>query len=457
METADSAALLLLDLPQAALAGIDLLSFTTTPRFRGVKNIPPSFHFAFVGTSTAFSERHGVWIKITSSSTPPLIIAKWDAATESLSLGEDEAEVLRWRANLGSIWREGLTPYRQVATKGAAAEPDEDSSDWDILTSRITETLLTRITGTKWHLTSASSSKRDLEDIPGLNAKDLNLEAEQELYFLPLDLKQTWREGATGRERTDAAQDRSWALNNVVEQHCTNGDAMEIVGEMQFCFIMILTINNFSCLEQWKRILSLLFTCKSAVATNPDLFIAAIAALRLQVQHCKDAEGGLIDLADESGSLLKGLLVRFRKGVETLGGIEVQHVVDELDDLEDYLREEHNWRFGGAFAKTGVLELEDGEQVRMDTTAFDEDDETGEFAPQIVDLTTEQARMLNLPETEDLHVSLSRTSLKEVQSEGDHSDDDDDDDTEDNVSAGGNDSSDESEDEADLDDMDTRY
>jgi A1 cistron-splicing factor AAR2 len=51
METADSAALLLLDLPQGALAGIDILSFTTTPRFQGVKNIPDGFHFAFVGES----------------------------------------------------------------------------------------------------------------------------------------------------------------------------------------------------------------------------------------------------------------------------------------------------------------------------------------------------------------------------------------------------------------------
>jgi A1 cistron-splicing factor AAR2 len=52
METADSSALLLLDLPQGALAGIDILSFTTTPRFRGVKNIPDGVHFAFVGEGT---------------------------------------------------------------------------------------------------------------------------------------------------------------------------------------------------------------------------------------------------------------------------------------------------------------------------------------------------------------------------------------------------------------------
>ena len=443
METADTAAVLLLDLPQPALAGIDLLSFTTTPRFRGVKNLPTGFHFAFVGASTTFSERHGVWFNITSSE---LVVLKWNAATETLVTETNNAEILRWKANLGSLWREGLTPYRQTASK-SVDEAGEESTDWPTLTSSIAFAVLSRITGgdsSGWRLSSGSSSRRDLEDIPGLSSDDLGLQADKELCFLPIDLKQTWREGATGRERTDAAQDRSWALSNLIETECANGNALEIVGELQFCFLMVLTMNNFSCLEQWKRILTLLFTCKKAVAPRSDLFISAIAALRLQLQHCKDAEGGLIDLTDEGGSLLKNLLVRFRNGLNELGGMAVQDVIDELDDLEAYLKQEHGWQFGGTFAKTGLLELEDGEQVRMDTTVFDEDDETGEFAPQIVDLTPEQARILGGHDSSDLHVTLDRTTLSDADGQNTVESSDD-----------GSDS--ESEDETNLADMDTRY
>jgi A1 cistron-splicing factor AAR2 len=446
METTYTAAVLLLDLPQPALAGIDLLSFTTTPRFRGVKNLPEGFHFAFVGASTTFSERHGVWFEIKSSTTPQLVLLKWSAASETLVTEINEAEVLRWRANLGGLWREGLTPYRQTASK-AVDEVNEESSDWPTLTSSINSSLLSRITGSDsagWRLSSGSSSRRDLEDIPGLSSDDLDLQADKELHFLAVDLRQTWRDGATGRERTDAAQDRSWALNHLIETECTSGDAMEIIGELQFCFLMVLTINNFSCLEQWKRILSLLFTCKKAVASRPDLFIAAIAALRLQLQHCKDAEGGLIDLTDEGGSLLKNLLVRFRNGLNELGGMAVQDVMDELDDLEAYLNQEQGWQFGGTFAKSGLLELEDGEQVRMDTTAFDEDDETGEFAPQVVDLTPEQARILSGHDSNDLHVTLDRTSLNDARSPN-------------VVESSDDESNGESEDETSLDDMDMRY
>ena len=452
MKTADTPAVLLLDLPQSALAGIDLLSFTTTPRFRGVKNLPPGFHFAFAGASTAFSDRHGVWFTVDGTDSGQLVVLKWDAKAENLVTEKDEAEVLRWRANLGNIWREGLSPYRQTMSKSADAEEDVQSNDWPILTSSITSELLSRITAPtspssgNWRLSSSSSSKRDLEDIPGLAAEDLSLQADRELHFLPIDLKQTWREGATGRERTDAAQDRSWALDHLIETQCSDGNDVEIIGELQFCFLMVLTINNFSCLEHWKRLLSLLFTCKSAVANRSDLFISAIAALRLQLQHCKDAEGGLIDLADEGGSLLKELLVRFRKGLDGLPGIGVQDVVEELDDLEEYLKQEHGWQFGGTFARTGVLELEDGEQVRMETTAFDEDDETGEFAPQVVELTADQARLLNGQDASGLHVSLSRTSLKDAQVEEQEDSD-----------VKERESSDESEDAPDPEDMDARY
>ncbi|KAK5107841.1 hypothetical protein LTR62_000601 [Meristemomyces frigidus] len=430
MATPKSAALLLA-LPDKALAGIDLLSFTTTPRFQGVKALPQGLHFTFVGSSTAFSERHGIWFRIVQDETstgPPLFIAHWDASVETLRANIDEAERLRWRANLGSIWQEGLTPYRQTMATDVDDESQQELVDWETLTSHINDKILSRITASTtaaWPLSSGSSGKQDIEHIPGLTKEETALQTDQELHFLPLDLKQTWREGATGRERTEAAQDRSWALENLIKQSGADGNALEVVGELQFCFLMVLTLNNYSCLEQWKRILKILFTCHTAVVTRPTLFIEAIRALLLQLQHCKVADSGLIDLADEGGSLLKHLLVRFRKGLQALGSrgsVGVQDVVDALDDLEEYLRLEHGWQFGGTFAKSGVLDLEDGEQVRMDTTAFDEDDETGEYAPQIVDLTPEQARLLNVGGAEDLHHSLSKASLHEATA--DDSDDD---------------------------------
>jgi A1 cistron-splicing factor AAR2 len=90
----------------------------------------------------------------------------------------------------------------------------------------------------------------------------------------------------------------------------------------------------------------------------------------------------------------------------------------------------------------------------MDTTAYDEDDETGEWAPQIVDLTPEQARLLGVEDAVDLRAKMKETSLHarddgdglesgagEVSSRGSVEEEDEDDEEE----------------MGDLEDMDARY
>ena len=395
---------LMLNLPPGALGGIDLLSFTTTDRFHGVKNIPAGWHFVFAASNASLSIRHGAWFHVPSiPSTPQILIKKWDSQSEDFIAETSEPELLRWKANLGTIWKEGLTPYRQSVDKDSDGEAKEESLDWGTLTSHLTPALLSRLTGESkdhWSLTSASSAAQDLEDIPGL-VKNTGFEhAEKELRFLPINLKRTWREGATGRERTEAARDRSWALGELVEHHCTGSTVREreaqILGELQFCFLMVLTLNNNSCLEQWKRVLTLLFTCREAVRERTWLFLDALKLLAVQLDHCKDSEGSLFDVKEDGGGFLKPLLQKFRKGLEEFGEGEWKvDVMDEIDEFQDRVKEEYGWELDDSFVKRGMLELEDGEQVEMDVGGVDEDEETGEYAPMVVELTADQLRELD--------------------------------------------------------------
>lgn len=261
--------------------------------------------------------------------------------------------------------------------------------------------MLSRILGpdaNHWTLTSASSARVDVDEIPGISATEGRTADERELQFLPIDLRQTWREGATGRERTHAAQDRSWYVADLVSKHCDNGGQWEeVLGELEFCFLMVLTLNNYSCLEQWRRILALVLTCKTAVAERADFFVRFIATLRLQLRHCDDVDGGgLFDLSDEGATFLKPLIVKFKRTLEELPGIGKQDVMDEFEDFEDYLRETHGWQFQphGQFTRSGMVTLEDGEEIDIEDTTHDEDDEWGEYAPQIVDLSPEQLKQL---------------------------------------------------------------
>ncbi|XP_014554505.1 hypothetical protein COCVIDRAFT_28430 [Bipolaris victoriae FI3] len=430
---------LLLDLPPKALAGIDLLSFTSSPRFRGVRNVPHGLHFVFAAIDGAMSVRHGAWFYVTPGvGSPQVFVKKWDQSTEDLVAETSQTEVFKHKANLGSIWKDGLTPYRQTVQEGDTGAEDgwnEESTDWSKLTTHITPTMLSRICGLNpdhWNLTSASSASQDLDDIPGLESSNSMLRPEKELRFLPIDLKKTWREGATGRERTEAAQDRSWFLGDLINKHCQAGDEQgrenEILGELQFAFLMVLTLNNNSCLEQWKRLLRLLLTCRQAVKERSHLFLDLFKCLRIQLGHCADAEGDLFDMNDAGGGFLRPLLGQFRKGLQDFDGKWKADMVDEVDDLQEYMEKEFGWQPEGSYLKRGMLELEDGERVELEVNGADAEDEVGDYAPTIVDLTPEQHKMLHGTDSEP---------TKDTKGDA-HADE-------------------ESEDDVDLDDMDTRY
>ncbi|KAJ9285913.1 hypothetical protein DTO021C3_6474 [Paecilomyces variotii] len=433
---------LLPGLPPKTLVGIDLLSFTSTANFHGIRDLPEGWHFLYTGTTESFSLRCGGWFYIgdiqsatTGTASTALTrrrlggadateirVWKWNQDVEALvpiigESSEEKQEAMRYKANLSAIWQSGgLFRYRSRISSTAAGGREEDRdlddednqkegrSDWVGLTGNISPQLLSRILGDpevdvdgkpRWTVTSGSTAQRDADQIPGLTSREvagITAEQEKDLRFLPVDLKRTWREGAIGRERTEAAQDRSWALGDIVRRVSQDGDEQmgerQVLGELQFTFLMVLTLMNYSCLEQWKRLLSLIFTCRAAVTAREGFFTDVLRLLRLQLKRCDDVEGGLFEMDGENGAeFLIKLLTGFKRTVDELSDGVGFAVKFELKVFEKWVKEEFNWELKKeAIVKRGMLELEDGERVEMEMNDADEEDETGEYAPVIVDL-----------------------------------------------------------------------
>ena len=161
-----------------------------------------------------------------------------------------------------------------------------------------------------------------------------------------------------------------------------------ILGEMELCFLMVVTIANWSCLEEWKRCLGLVLGCKSAVRDYETFFAAVLALLKRQLERGEDVEGGLFDMGDEGAGWLKGLMKSFKK---TLGEVfdegQEAEVKEQMEELERWLRGEYGWELDGDFVRRGMLELEDGEVVEMDVGELEDgEDESGEYAPIVVEL-----------------------------------------------------------------------
>ena len=449
-------------LPPKTFIGINLVTFTSTANFHGIRDLPPGWHFLYSGSTETLSLRSGGWFSVggggaaagagagaggklaltraESAPAPEVFIWKWDSDTETLVplKGDNDAErqeVLRHKANLGVVWQAGglfrfrsrVTPQTQPHTQTQNEQgqeekeeeeerEDEGRRNWTDLTCYLSPSLLSRITGEpevdadarpRWMVTSASTAQEDSDDIPGLASSNPTpgtetrpcastvAKEDRDFTFLPVELKRTWREGATGRERTEAAQDRSWALGDLIKRY-SNTDMnekegeLQVLGELQFTFLMALTLLNFSCLQQWKRLLQLILTCRSAIAEREGFMRDVIRLLLLQLQRCDDLEGGLFAIdADEGGESLQGWLVKFAKAVDeiVLAGTGAGSAVKtELDKLGAWVKDEYEWELHPeGIVRRGMLRLEDGEEVEMDVPD-DEDEETGEYAATVVDL-----------------------------------------------------------------------
>jgi len=436
-------------LPPKTLVGIDLITFTSTPNFHGIRDIPGGWHFLYTGTTEGLSLRCGAWFYIDEGETPQkdrsagggngpqVLIWRWNGDTEALEpiqgTGEGYQEAMRYRANLGALWRGGrLFGYRsRVPAQGVRqTEQEEDEEkgrrEWKALTDRLSARLLSRITGAqreeeivdlemdwdgrvRWVITSGGTARRDDDDIPGIDGPSLEALAqsgsagqkEREFSFLPVDLKMTWREGAIGRERTEAARDRSWALGEIIHSIPMRSDAAgvddsegeaQVLGELQFTFLMGLTLMNYSCLQQWKRLLRLILTCRLAILERASLMAEVLRLLLLQLKRCDDVEGGLFDQlgaeegAGEGAEFIRKLLKGFRTALyQTLEDVEGSPVKTEFERLEEWVKSEYDWELNrDAVLRKGMLQLEDGEEVEMEMIEDEEDD----YAPVIVDLDT---------------------------------------------------------------------
>ena len=450
-------------MPPSLLIGIDLLTFTTpaSGTFLGIHSLPPGWHFLFASSTSSVSTREGFWFYIpTPSEAPasPLIIRKWHNESGSLQPCEDDAKsktVVGQLLNDKAKWELAVTPYRQTI----------DPPPWPSLTSHLTVPILRTFTSSStFNISTTSCAPQDREPIPGLDNAEIDAAlGERELTVLGIDLKRTWPEGAVGRERTEAAMDRSWALEDVerrwwerwrqstelrreveagkedptaTEQRVlkngrvlkaaepTPGFGHATLAHLQLSFLMLLTLQNWSCLQEWKRILGLVLTCKTAVLTHPTFFSKFLDLLRLQLERMDDVEGGLFDMLDAfpsftpsgagdgiggghtgaggsggGGNYLFALLKGFRRTVsELLPDVDreddttIKGVCAALDSAETFCTEAYGWEFlhDGASTqlRSGVFELEDGETVNLDMqrdVGQEEFEETGDWAPVVVE------------------------------------------------------------------------
>ena len=77
--------------------------------------------------------------------------------------------------------------------------------------------------------------------------------------------------------------------------------------------------------------------------------------------------------------------MKFKRSVDELVDGPGSAVKFEFAQLESWVRDEYGWDLNRvAIVRRGMVQLEDGEEVELEI-GDDEDEETGEYAPVVVD------------------------------------------------------------------------
>lgn len=283
------ATLLLLDVPQYTLVGIDTQMFTVGPAFKGIKMIPPGPHFVYYSSSSKDGKQFSPIVGFFVDADPSeVIVRKWNQQEERLvKVPEDEEE--RFCQAVKSLeFDRYLGPYNL-----------SQYGEWKQLSSYLTKTIIKRIEPVGGEITVACESEMDKNSPKtsierALHAQlgtgkfsastSVDRSKKRGCYYttIPRVIK---RRGMEGKELTSLNLDKTELLESVLIKDYGGSEDL-LLGELQFAYIAFLMGQSLEAFFQWKSLVSLLLSCIEApFRTRSHLFTKFIKVIFYQLKY----------------------------------------------------------------------------------------------------------------------------------------------------------------------------
>ncbi|RZC00563.1 AAR2 domain containing protein [Asbolus verrucosus] len=342
-----------LEVPKGTEFGIDMKSWNTGEKFRGVKMIPPGVHFIFysaVSNTDDIAPRMGFFHNFKKSE---VLVKKWDKKTEDISMElVSEEEVVNLKENLMML-DEFLGPY-----------PYDILDKWKSLTANITDNLLCKLTPRSGQVKSAlelqscsdaerpKGIKKDSPNMPSCSyVKKARLTESKENDLLPVlkpvegtELRFTpfpsknYPEDASPSQITQHSLDRTYVFEKMLSQY---SKPMEIIGELEFCFVCFLVGHSLEAFDQWKKLVTLFCSCDLAVRKYRQIFDVFITLLEIHIKEIP--EEFLADIVSNNNFVYVNLKKIFR----TIQSSDVDgQLKTKIDRFRNSLTATYLWDFG---------------------------------------------------------------------------------------------------------------
>ncbi|KAG6025218.1 hypothetical protein E4U40_002782 [Claviceps sp. LM458 group G5] len=402
---------LIIDLPEVFTVGYDALSFTAQ-HFGGVRDIPEGPHFFWTTHSSGVAARAGVWL-LGSQSHDRVHVVQWDRYNENLTEALT-SEARNHAENVPNIHAK-LIPYPDPSKVGGAvgqlpaSRIEANIAIWAQLTTCITSSLLDRITGPQsggWIVHTLDraqgiaqfSAEVQLERlVPSKNLQQRPLKFTFERTTRMFSLE------SVGPARSLEAIDPTKYLLSQIEDPSNDLVYEDLIGELQFSFVIGMLLGNDACLDQWWfMVLKLLVKSHLLFKKQPILVAGLWRALTAQVTFgTKWLETTIMDPVEQRCRDLRISLIIYKRRMEEFlqsdeNLISPSHLAvgTAFSRLESVLTE-LGWDLTTDYVRQGMLMLEDGEEVELELSELDAEEERGEWAPEIVKLD-EQGREYGL-------------------------------------------------------------
>ncbi|KAJ0166122.1 Protein AAR2 -like protein [Colletotrichum tanaceti] len=391
---------LIMDLPAHFTVGYDSVSFTAR-EFVGVRDIPPGPHFFWVSETEASTTRCGFWV--ISSATENIHVMQWDKFNEVVCEPASQVEARFQKDKIQDIYPK-LAPYqfralnatvKSVASGSSSPEPEfaRNTNIWQQLTNAILAPLLSKITARKagdWAV-HTSDRVRGALMLPAeieLEKRIPSVVASTELNFTFSQGAKTYDAESVGAARTEQAVDATaYLMSTAISDD-------DIVGELQFAFIVGMHLGNEACIQQWWHMLvSVVLKAYTLPLRRPELACSLLQTITAQlVYNERYLDGSVLDYGPSYSRDLRMALIVYKRRLNevllTLNSLatpEQAAVGHAFSELETWV-----WKFGwdirSDYLRKGKTMLEDGEEVELEMDDLEAEDERGEFAATVVEL-----------------------------------------------------------------------
>ncbi|XP_066348471.1 uncharacterized protein [Miscanthus floridulus] len=282
------ATLLLLDVPQRTLFGIDTQMFSVGPKFKGMKMVPPGPHFVYYCSPNRHGNEFAPTVGFFLTTHPSeVIVRKWDVQDERLIKLSEEEDIRYSEAVRRFEFDDQLGPYNL-----------DSYGDWKQLSNYLSPNVIDRLEPIGGEITIAWESswldrapqsdmeRRLVEQLREVKfAKNAPVPSERRgCYYtsIPASVK---HKDISGGDLTALNLDKTSLLEIVLAKNY-EGEEDLFLGELQFAFIAFMMGQSLEAFMQWKALVSLLLSCSEApLHTRTNMFIKFIRTLYYQLKH----------------------------------------------------------------------------------------------------------------------------------------------------------------------------